>query len=108
LGEKFIVEWKIIVEISVNFRSLHSEKTIEHLVKGEVFISDVFFLIRRLLIVFMATQMTLPDGRINIRKKVDRKLCQSRNSLSPAIVPLDAAVADSVATDIQRRRQMEV
>jgi hypothetical protein len=33
----------------------------------------------------MATQRTRPDGRINIRHKIDRKLWRSRNPLSPAL-----------------------
>jgi hypothetical protein len=86
LCEIFVVEGKMIVEISVNFRSFHSENTTGLSGQERSFlISTFFFLIRGLLTFFMATQRTVPDGRINVRHKIDRKLCRSRNPLSPGL-----------------------
>jgi hypothetical protein len=76
----------MIVEISVNFRSFHSENTIALSGQERSFSSVLYyFLIRGILTFFIDTQKTLPDGRINVLHKIDRKLCRSRNPLSPAL-----------------------
>jgi hypothetical protein len=81
----FIIEEKMIVEISVNFRSFHSENMTGLSGQERGFLISAFFFIRGLPTFFMATQRTPPDGRINVRHKIDRKLCRSRNPLSPAL-----------------------